>query len=96
MEGQIKFPPTYKFDMGTTNYHKGRGPSWTDRVLFSQKLPCMSLRTYDCANVTISDHRPVFAHFAVKVNKVNPEARAMVESNLIAQFNAMKMSQRAK
>ena len=48
----------------------------------------MTVGRYDRADVTISDHRPVYAHFKVKVNKIDDEARALVEENLIAKFNA--------
>ena len=30
----------------------------------------MTLTKYNRSEVTVSDHRPVFAHFKVKVNKV--------------------------
>ena len=63
-------------------------------MLFSQKLPTMTLVKYDRAEVTVSDHRPVYAHFRVKVNKVDEAAKALVEENLIAKFNAMKVNQR--
>ena len=54
----------------------------------------MTLIKYNRAEMTISDHRPVYAHFRVRVNKVNDEAKAMVEDNLIAKFNAMKTNVR--
>ena len=30
-------------------------------------------------NVTVSDHKPVYAHFRVKVNKIDQEAKEVVE-----------------
>lgn len=45
-------------------------------------------------SVTISDHKPVYAHFRVKVNKIDQEAKEVVEQNLIAKFNAIKINER--
>ncbi|XP_078523390.1 phosphatidylinositol 4,5-bisphosphate 5-phosphatase A [Lissotriton helveticus] len=42
LEGPLKFPPTYKFDVGTNNYDtsaKKRKPAWTDRILWKMKAP---------------------------------------------------------
>ena len=65
-EGKLLFAPTYKYDMGRTTYdtsEKKRVPAWTDRVFFSQTNPCLTLAKYGRSEVTLSDHRPVFAKF---------------------------------
>ena len=98
-EGQLLFEPTYKFDQGTSRYDTGpkrRVPAWTDRVLFSQQnSSTMTLIKYsNVPGVTISDHKPVYAHFRVKVNKVDQEAKELVEQNLIAKFNAIKINEK--
>ncbi|XP_028680121.2 LOW QUALITY PROTEIN: inositol polyphosphate 5-phosphatase K [Erpetoichthys calabaricus] len=41
-EGVLRFPPTYKFDVGTSIYDtsaKKRKPAWTDRILWKTKNP---------------------------------------------------------
>jgi len=54
----------------------------------------MTLTKYNRAELTISDHKPIYAHFKVKINKVDEKAKALVEENLVAKFNAIKINQR--
>ena len=62
-EGEIQFPPTFKFDKGTLDYdtsHKQRIPAWTDRILFRPN----GVEVHEYSSVqdaTHSDHRPVYA-----------------------------------
>ncbi len=62
-EGEIDFPPTFKFDKGTDEYdssHKQRIPAWTDRILF--KPFGVKVYEYDSVQSAMhSDHRPVHA-----------------------------------
>ncbi len=62
-EGEISFPPTFKFDKGSKDYdtsHKQRIPAWTDRILF--KPNDVQVIEYDCVREAVhSDHRPVYA-----------------------------------
>ncbi|XP_078604614.1 phosphatidylinositol polyphosphate 5-phosphatase type IV-like isoform X2 [Branchiostoma floridae x Branchiostoma japonicum] len=71
-ENQIRFPPTYKFDLNTDHYDtspKLRVPSYTDRVLYKCKKPgdVTALNYSNVPSIKISDHRPVYAVFEVKI-----------------------------
>ncbi|EEB09345.1 inositol-polyphosphate 5-phosphatase [Schizosaccharomyces japonicus yFS275] len=67
-ESQLTFPPTYKFDVGTSNYcpeKKQRTPSWTDRILITDN---MSRLVYSSIDIQTSDHRPVFSILEFKAS----------------------------
>merc|ERR1719329_1717242 len=70
-EGELTFPPTYKFDSGSDTYDtssKARIPSWTDRILWKASKR-VSLRKYSSVpGIHTSDHKPVFAIFHVAVS----------------------------
>jgi hypothetical protein len=68
-ESEINFQPTFKFDLGTSQYdtsEKKRVPSFTDRIL-TYKNPLklhdptwLSYNTYNSyMESTASDHKPV-------------------------------------
>lgn len=73
-EYSIRFPPTYKFDIGTDIYdtsQKQRTPSYTDRILFKSRLnkeeiECISYNSVP--TIRTSDHKPVYGIYKVKVN----------------------------
>uniref|UniRef100_A0A0X3P2F3 Type II inositol 1,4,5-trisphosphate 5-phosphatase n=1 Tax=Schistocephalus solidus TaxID=70667 RepID=A0A0X3P2F3_SCHSO len=65
-EGQITFPPTYKFDILTNTYclTEGRLPSYCDRILWSGKyVEQLLYRSH--GDFRVSDHKPVSAFFKV-------------------------------
>lgn len=97
-EGDITFPPTYKYDLFSDDYdtsEKMRAPAWTDRVLWRRrKLNAESspeeninhgrLVHYGRADLKQSDHRPVVAVIDIEVNKVDLEKREQVFYQVIA------------
>ncbi|XP_039049963.1 type IV inositol polyphosphate 5-phosphatase 11-like [Hibiscus syriacus] len=75
-EGTLTFKPTYKYNLGSSNYdtsYKVRVPSWTDRILFKIGDPgkiTASLHCYESVDVIYSsDHKPARAHICFKVSK---------------------------
>ena len=65
-EEVITFPPTYKYNKGTTTYNAKRTPSWTDRILHNEdgNIKCYF---YDTINLQISDHKPLVGLFKIKL-----------------------------
>lgn len=84
-EGDITFPPTYKYDLFSDDYdtsEKCRAPAWTDRVLWrsrkytidpetTSELAAGKLLHYGRAELKQSDHRPVIAILEVEVLQVS-------------------------
>ncbi|RWR74242.1 type IV inositol polyphosphate 5-phosphatase 11 [Cinnamomum micranthum f. kanehirae] len=75
-EGDLAFNPTYKYNIGSSNYdtsYKVRVPSWTDRILFkiekSDNIEA-ALHSYESIDhINTSDHKPVRAHLCLKLKK---------------------------
>ena len=74
-EGEINFAPTYKYVSGSNNYindaEKVRIPSWTDRILFSNKKGITNLQYKSIPSLMFSDHRPVQACFEIEIPNNN-------------------------
>ncbi|KAI0301894.1 DNase I-like protein [Multifurca ochricompacta] len=91
MEGPITFPPTYKYDLHSTEYdtsEKRRIPAWCDRVLWRARDPTrveqLHYRRYE---PDISDHRPISAAFHVLVKSIQHDARNKVKEEVQAQWS---------
>ncbi|GFQ04217.1 type i inositol 1 4 5-trisphosphate 5-phosphatase 11 [Phtheirospermum japonicum] len=75
-EGTLAFKPTYKYNIGTSDYdtsYKVRVPAWTDRILYKidDKEIDATLHLYDSIEgIFSSDHKPVKAHLCLKVNNL--------------------------
>ncbi|XP_049868542.1 synaptojanin-1 [Pectinophora gossypiella] len=84
-EGEITFPPTYKYDLFSDDYdtsEKCRAPAWTDRILWrsrkhtiepeaSSELAAGKLLYYGRAELKQSDHRPVIGILEIEVLQVS-------------------------
>ncbi|KAI9466657.1 DNase I-like protein [Lactarius psammicola] len=89
-EGPITFPPTYKYDLHSTEYdtsEKRRIPAWCDRVLWRARDPTrveqLHYRRYE---PDISDHRPITAAFRVLVKSIQHDARGGVKEEVQSQW----------
>jgi hypothetical protein len=92
-EGQITFPPTYKYDIGTNVYdtsEKARTPSWCDRILY--KGPHVLQRGYATVGLTFSDHRPVFAIFDTTIISIDKRAKDNLYTELLHDYGIDRRS----
>lgn len=92
-EPPITFAPTYKYDVGTSQFdtsEKLRPPAWTDRILYRHNAlrGAHALRlvpeTYARAELMLSDHRPVYGTFVLDVLDVDEERRAAIRQEILA------------
>ncbi|KAK4311833.1 hypothetical protein Pmani_016704 [Petrolisthes manimaculis] len=75
IEGDLSFPPTYKYLEGTSMYDFSRRPAWTDRILYqvhvdaydNVKLGVEQTGYSAIHSYTQSDHKPVTANYTIKV-----------------------------
>ena len=104
-EGDIDFPPTYKYDIGTSDFdssEKRRAPSWCDRILYfpnplHQDGDLAQGRwilndVYTCdMNTKQSDHKPVAALFRAKIRSVDwSKAWKETDSIVHGQFDKLE------
>lgn len=80
-ENQIKFAPTYKYNVHTDQYdtsEKRRAPAWCDRILYRGlgRVKMDEYRRWD--QIRVSDHRPVSGRLQLRVKTVDPDKREIV------------------
>lgn len=94
VEGGIQFPPTYKYDGDQLNDQ--RTPSYCDRILYQADGSGLSQTSYNSdVSYTLSDHKPVFADFKMKVEWIDNDKRHSIVNNAFKRFDMMENSQRA-
>ncbi|KAM0750787.1 DNase I-like protein [Meredithblackwellia eburnea MCA 4105] len=88
-EAPITFPPTYKYDVGTSDYdtsEKQRTPSWTDRILWLSvhdgSIKCEAYQSHP--EVTLSDHKPVSAVLQMQILTIIPEKRLEIQQEVMS------------
>merc|ERR1712130_632240 len=64
-ENEIKFPPTYKYTLGSSRFceTKKRIPSYCDRILWKSNAKINCLRYDSIHKECMSDHKPVVGLF---------------------------------
>lgn len=72
-EGELTFPPTYKYEPGSNAMSRKRLPAWTDRIMYKTSVPAnvpVNLLDYgsDQDAVNTSDHRPVGALLRIGID----------------------------
>ncbi len=90
-EGDLSFPPTYKFDPNSHEYdtsEKMRVPAWCDRILYRCNNGIESehsvIEQYSSINdILISDHRPVCAVIRTRIRNVDEGKYAMTQKVLM-------------
>ncbi|XP_077298589.1 synaptojanin [Arctopsyche grandis] len=96
-EGDITFPPTYKYDLFSEDYdtsEKCRAPAWTDRILWKSRKSVSEPDTvteigigklihYSRAELKQSDHRPVIAIIDVEASQIDTELRQKVFNEVV-------------
>jgi hypothetical protein len=77
-EAEIKFPPTYKYIVGTNSLNLKRKPSYCDRILFldyyniNKKFEYNILDYNIMSDCLISDHLPVY--LLINISNIPPES----------------------
>ena len=88
-EGIINFMPTYKYVINSNQYDTERIPGWTDRILYKSKksYDIMLCEYSSIRDISISDHRPVYAIFKINFEEkklnINNFHQSEQECNII-------------
>ncbi|KAK7203477.1 Endonuclease/exonuclease/phosphatase [Myxozyma melibiosi] len=98
-EGPIDFPPTYKYDIGTTTFdtsEKMRIPAYTDRIFYTPYPSLAQLDYESFMHYISSDHKPVAATFELRTMLVDVDKRAQIVKRLLRDMDARENESRPK
>lgn len=90
-ENTIKFPPTYKYAVGTDkfdgskpgNNDKARAPSYTDRIFYKPRSGLEMTDYTSLMEYQISDHKPVVGSFELSVQFIDSGRRKTVVDRVL-------------
>ncbi|KAI1718146.1 endonuclease/Exonuclease/phosphatase family domain-containing protein [Ditylenchus destructor] len=88
-ENMPTFRPTYKFDVGTSNWdtsEKRRIPAWCDRILYWTRDKCIKVQQSNYTSiekVIFSDHKPVCCTFRMEVKRIDHQKRNAIYEELL-------------
>ena len=92
-EGPILFPPTFKYNIGTSEFdssEKFRTPSWTDRILWKNNGRIELMAYWNALDVTISDHKPVAAIFVVNSLRIDLTLLGEVYKQVLKEIDSIE------
>ena len=91
-EAKLKFTPTYKFKVGTSDYDlkpsKVRIPSWCDRILYRGSVQQQFYTSV--MTPTLSDHKPVASLFKAKYKVIDPVMQKNVSNSILDYLQSLK------
>lgn len=99
-EGTIRFPPTYKYSIGSQDlYDRERTPSYTDRI-FYQTLPRIDSNKLEVSGYqsfpeyTISDHKPVALTSRLVCKLINFDERHKIVEKALRKLDLVENAAR--
>jgi hypothetical protein len=93
-EAAITFAPTYKYNKKSNDYDtskKKRIPAYCDRIIYSDsrnnlKENFINCRCYNRAEITNSDHKPVYAIYEIIIETIEEDKKFDLEEEIYSTY----------